>query len=70
VSKISLRDVVIGTALGSIPAIATYVAAGAGIRPWHDWKFAVGIGTLNVLLLLPLLLRYLRPAWFRKIGVE
>ena len=70
VSKISLRDVIIGTALGSIPAVATYVAAGAGLRPWHDWQFAVGIGTLNVVLLLPVVLRYLRPGWFRKIGVE
>lgn len=70
ISRISLRDLIIGTALGSIPAVATYVAAGAGIRPWHDWKFAVGIGTLNVLLLLPLVLRYLRPGWFRRIGVE
>jgi hypothetical protein len=28
------------------------------------------LATINVLLLLPVAARYLRPQWFRKIGVE
>ena len=37
----------------------------SGIR----WLMAL-IGLLNVLLLIPILLRYLKPQWFKKIGVE
>jgi uncharacterized membrane protein YdjX (TVP38/TMEM64 family) len=69
-TKVSMLDVILGTFLGSIPAVAIYVGIGAGYRPWENWKFVAIVAGINVLLLLPLALRYLRPQWFRKIGVE
>ncbi len=69
-SKVSYLDVALGTLIGNIPAAAIYVGVGAGYDFWHNWKFAAVVGALNVVLLLPLVLRYLRPGWFAKIGVE
>ncbi len=67
---VSYMDVVLGTFLGGIPAVSTYVGIGAHYHPWTNWKFAAVITTINVILLLPLILRYLKPQWFKKIGVE
>jgi uncharacterized membrane protein YdjX (TVP38/TMEM64 family) len=69
-SKVSYRDVSIGTLIGNIPAVAIYVGIGAGYDFWNNWKFGMAVGTINVFLLLPLILRYVRPQWFEKIGVE
>lgn len=68
--RMPMVDVVLGTLLGSVPAIAFWVGEGAGYHPWHNGKFLAVLGVINVLLLLPLIVRYLRPEWFRKIGVE
>ena len=70
VSRISLADVVVGTLLGNIPSIALYVGAGAGINPLHNWRFVAALVAVNVLLLAPVALRYWKPGWFRKIGIE
>jgi uncharacterized membrane protein YdjX (TVP38/TMEM64 family) len=67
--KVSLMDVVLGTFLGSIPSIALSVGIGAGYRP-HDWRFITTLICINAALLLPIAARYLRPKWFRKIGVD
>lgn len=69
-TRIKLIEVVVGTLLGNIPAIALYVAGGAGMRPNRDWRFLAIIASLNVLLLIPIILRYVKPEWFKKIGVE
>ncbi len=67
---VSMPDVILGTFLGSIPAVGLYVGMGSGHNPRRDWKFVAVLATLNVLLLLPLAARYLRPQWFRKLGVQ
>lgn len=70
-TSITTREVLIGTALGNLPAITIYVAAGVyGWTLMHNWRFWVILGGINALLLVPLVLRYARPEWFRKIGVE
>jgi len=70
VSRITLMDVVLGTFLGNAPAIALYVAVGAGLHPFRNWRFMVALAVANILLLVPVALRYLRPQWFKRIGVE
>jgi uncharacterized membrane protein YdjX (TVP38/TMEM64 family) len=65
-----ILDVILGTFLGSIPSVSIYVGEGAGYQPWKNGKFMTVVVGINLFLLLPLLLRYLRPQWFRKIGVE
>jgi uncharacterized membrane protein YdjX (TVP38/TMEM64 family) len=67
---VSYRDVILGTLLGGIPAVLWYVGLGTASSPLHNWRLDTVIGTLNLVLLLPLILRYLRPQWFKKIGVE
>jgi uncharacterized membrane protein YdjX (TVP38/TMEM64 family) len=69
-SNVSYLDVAIGTLIGNIPASAIYVGIGAGYDISKSWKFATVVGAINVVLLLPLVLRYLRPKWFEKIGIE
>ena len=69
-TAITVADVVVGTVLGGIPAVAMYVGIGAGYHPWRNWRFIVVIVAINGVLLIPLLLRYLRPQWFRKYGIE
>jgi uncharacterized membrane protein YdjX (TVP38/TMEM64 family) len=70
VTRITWTEVAVGTFLGTIPSIALWVLPGAGIRMRDHWWIPALIGGLNVLLLVPILLRYLKPQWFKKIGVE
>jgi len=70
ISRITLMDVVIGTFLGNAPAITFYVAVGAGIHPFRNWRFMVCLTIANIVLLVPVALRYWRPQWFKRIGVE
>jgi len=70
ITRITLLEVGIGTLLGNLPAISVWVLAGAGIRMRDNWWLMALIGLLNILLLVPILLRYLKPQWFKKIGVE
>ena len=67
--NVSFIDVALGTFLGTIPSIALSVGIGADYRP-RDWRFLTTLACINVVLLLPIAARYLRPQWFRKIGVE
>jgi uncharacterized membrane protein YdjX (TVP38/TMEM64 family) len=69
-SNVSFLDSILGTFLGALPVIALHVSVGAGYHPWHNWKFDLILTSMTIVLLLPLILRYLRPQWFRKIGVE
>jgi len=79
---ISVRSVLIGTLLGNLPAVAWIVGAGSfvsntGAHLHFSWAslrehgvFFGSLALLNLLLLGLLRLRYLRPEWFRKIGIE
>ena len=70
VTRITPMDVVLGTLLGNAPMITLYVAIGAGRQPYRDWRFMTALTLTNILLLVPVILRYWKPQWFRKIGVE
>ncbi len=67
---ISAINVAIGSLLGGIPSTTVYVSIGSHPHLIHDWRFLCALAVMNLILLGPLLLRYLRPQWFRKIGVE
>jgi uncharacterized membrane protein YdjX (TVP38/TMEM64 family) len=69
-TRITFPDVLLGTLLGNIPAITAYVAGGAGLEPWKSWRFILCLTALNVILLVPIALRYWKPDWFKRIGVE
>jgi uncharacterized membrane protein YdjX (TVP38/TMEM64 family) len=69
-TRIRAREAAIGTLLGNIPAVAFYVGVGGGYRPWKNWHFTGGLVLVNILLLIPLALRYYKPQWFRRIGLE
>lgn len=68
--RISVADVVVGTLLGSVPANTLSVTLGAAPHEVVTRAFIVLMVSMHVLLLIPLLLRYLKPAWFKRIGVE
>jgi uncharacterized membrane protein YdjX (TVP38/TMEM64 family) len=68
--RITLGDIFVGTLLGGIPGVVLYVASGIHLRLLRDWRFIAGYSLLNIVLLIPVVLRYLKPQWFRKIGVE
>jgi uncharacterized membrane protein YdjX (TVP38/TMEM64 family) len=70
ITRINVVEVAVGTLLGNIPAVSVWVLAGAGIHLRRHWWLMGVIASLNVLLLIPILLRYLKPQWFKKIGVE
>ena len=69
-SRASYVDVILGTFLGAIPPILVHVGAGAQYFFWNNWRFDLAVASITFVLLLPLILRYLRPEWFKKIGVE
>jgi uncharacterized membrane protein YdjX (TVP38/TMEM64 family) len=70
VTRITPMDVALGTILGNAPMITLEVAIGAGRHPYRDWRFITALTVVNILLLVPVALRYWKPQWFRKIGVE
>ncbi len=69
-TRIRPREAALGTLLGNIPAVSFYVAIGAGLHPWSNWRFMSTLALIDLILLIPLALRYFRPQWFQKIGVE
>jgi uncharacterized membrane protein YdjX (TVP38/TMEM64 family) len=69
-TRISVVDVAVGTLLGGIPSVAIYVALGAAPHLLRGWRFWTILGAINLILIIPILLRYLRPAWFERIGLE
>jgi len=70
VLKINLRDVALGTLLGGIPSITATVMLGHDPHSARQARFWIVLGILNVALLIPVLVRYLRPQWFKKMGIE
>jgi uncharacterized membrane protein YdjX (TVP38/TMEM64 family) len=69
-SRASYIDIVLGTFLGAIPPILMHVGAGAQYFFWSNWRFDLAVAAITLVLLSPLMLRYLWPDWFKKIGVE
>ncbi len=69
-TEITIADVALGTFLGSAPAMTTYVTLGINPHQIHTWRFFIAIIAMHVVLLIPLLLRYLHPRWFKKFGVQ
>src|SRR5207253_11137098 len=69
-SRISTIDVAVGSFLGGFPAASFYATLGYNHHLLRDWRYDVSLICVNLLLLLPLLLRYLQPQWFKRIGVE
>jgi len=69
-TTISTIDVMIGTILGSVPVMLTWVAIGAGLEPWKSFDFIILMGVLHVILLTPIALRYWKPQWFKRYGIE
>jgi uncharacterized membrane protein YdjX (TVP38/TMEM64 family) len=69
--SISRIDMVLGTILGGTMAKMINVAIGVGgPQMLYDRKYLAWLVGVNALLLLPLALRYWRPEWFKRIGVE
>ncbi len=68
--RVSLLDVAVGTLLGGTPAACIYVALGENRSRLGDWKFWLIVTVITLLVLLPLVLRYLRPAVFKRVGIE
>ncbi len=69
-TRIAAVDVFIGTLLGNVPAATVYVTLGANRRLFEHWQFIAILAGINLLLLIPLGLRYWRPGWFKKMGIE
>jgi uncharacterized membrane protein YdjX (TVP38/TMEM64 family) len=69
-TRITAMDVIIGTIGGNLPTIAIGVAVGVGKHLLREWTFWLTLAAVNLVLLLPLALRYWKPEWFRRIGVE
>lgn len=69
-TSISTIDVALGTLLGNIPSVTAYVTLGADHRLLTSWRYLAMLAAINVLLLLPLAIRYLWPHILKKIGVE
>lgn len=70
VTRISLIDVAIGTVLGGTFSKMLHVPLGDDPRMLWSAEYWAIIAIVNTVLLSPLLLRYLFPQWFRRIGVE
>jgi uncharacterized membrane protein YdjX (TVP38/TMEM64 family) len=69
-SRISLPDVMFGTLAGAIPTVMIFVTAGAKPAALKSWNFWAIFASINIVLCGIVGLRYIRPKWFDKIGVE
>ena len=70
VTRVSLTDVAIGTALASPPHISMTTVLGAHPYLAENWRFWACIGLAFFLLSLPVVIRYRKPEWFRQFGIE
>ena len=68
--RVPLIDVAVGTLIGGIATVTIYVAIGADHTLLANWRFIAIVVLIHLVILVPLVLRYLQPAWFRRIGIE
>lgn len=69
-TRISLREVAIGTLIGGLPSTLSLVAIGAEEHILHDWRFITLLVLLNISTIAVLIVRYLRPQWFERFGLH
>jgi len=69
-TTISPRDALVGTMLGGIPTVTMYVLFGVDPRWFENWRYIVALAVLNLALIVPVLMRYLMPEWFKRMGLE
>jgi uncharacterized membrane protein YdjX (TVP38/TMEM64 family) len=69
-TRITPLEVFIGSILGGFPALTIYVTAGADYTLFYSWRYWLTLASINLLLVSPLLLRYLWQRFFSRIGVE
>mgnify|MGYP001161813285 CR=1 FL=1 len=69
-TRITAGEVFLGSILGGFPALTIYVTIGADPLLFKSWRYWLILGSINLVLVMPLLLRYLWPERFRRIGVE
>lgn len=66
---VPVSTVMIGTAIGAVPRVAFWVQWGIG-DPWQDPVVFWTIIAMNLAALSTIPLRYYKPEWFRKMGIE
>jgi uncharacterized membrane protein YdjX (TVP38/TMEM64 family) len=67
---VPLIDAAVGTLIGGVATVTVYVAIGTDPALLANWRFIAIIVLIHAVILVPLVLRYLQPAWFRRIGIE
>ena len=67
---VSIIDVAAGTLIGGVATVTIYVAIGAAPTMLADWRFITILALIHVVILVPIVLRYLQPGWFRRVGIE
>jgi uncharacterized membrane protein YdjX (TVP38/TMEM64 family) len=58
ISKIGTRDYILGTFLGIIPGTFAYVYLGSTLTNIHSWEFALAVGLLISLSLIPMFYKW------------
>lgn len=68
--RVHPASVFVGTLIGMMPITATYVGLGAAGEFGSHWIFIGVLIGLNLMVLALVALRYKRPGWFGRFGVE
>jgi uncharacterized membrane protein YdjX (TVP38/TMEM64 family) len=69
-TTMTVADVALGTLLGYLPTNLVMVKIGVGWHHGNNVRFVLLVALIQGVLLIPVLLRYLVPDWFKKVGIE
>lgn len=69
-TTMTAADVALGTLLGYLPTNLVLVKMGVGFHHGNNVRFFLLVALIQGILLIPVLLRYLAPDWFKKVGIE
>ncbi len=69
-TRVTATEIAAGTLLGNIPAIAFYVTLGVDPSLIQRPIFWLALIAMQIVLLIPVAIRYWRPDYFRRIGLE
>jgi uncharacterized membrane protein YdjX (TVP38/TMEM64 family) len=69
-TTMTVADVIVGTLLGYLPTNLVLVKIGVGWHHGNNVRFVLLVALIQGVLLIPVLLRYLAPDWFKKVGIE